>query len=87
MFTVATMSAKLDAQLRGLGGGFLPESMARPYIETGRLVLKKVARPERVVRVGYAWRAASNLEQGRALLWWLSQLESSKTKAALLHQH
>ncbi len=87
VFTVATMSAKLDAQLRGLGGGFLPESMARPYIETGRLVLKKVARPERVVRVGYAWRAASNLEQGRALLWWLSQLESSKTKAALLHQH
>ena len=87
VFTVASMSAKLDAQLRGLGGGFLPESMARPYIETGRLVLKKVDRPERVVRVGYAWRANSGPEQGRALKWWLAQLESPSTRAALLHQH
>ncbi len=87
VFTVASMSAKLDAHLRGLGGGFLPESMARPYIDTGRLVLKKVARPERVVRVGYAWRASNMPEQGRALQWWLTQLESSATRAALLHQH
>ncbi len=87
VFTVASMGAKLDAQVRGLGGGFLPESMARPYIDTGRLVLKTVARPERVVRVGYAWRAIHAPEQGRALQWWLTQLESSTTRAALLHQH
>jgi DNA-binding transcriptional LysR family regulator len=87
VFTVASMAAKLDAQLRGLGGGFLPESMARPYIDTGRLVLKSVARPERVVRVGYAWRASNTPEQGRALAWWLAQLESASTRAALLHQH
>ena len=87
VFTVASMSAKLDAQLRGLGGGFLPESMARPYIDTGRLVLKTVARPERVVRVGYAWRANNGPDQGRALKWWLAQLESPSTRAALLHQH
>ena len=87
VFTVASMDAKLDAHLRGLGGGFLPESMARPYIESGRLVLKKVVRPERVVRVGYAWRTSNTPEQGRALQWWLAQLESSATRAALLHQH
>lgn len=87
VFTVASMTAKLDAHLRGLGGGFLPESMARPYIDTGRLVLKSVARPERVVRVGYAWRANNTPEQGRALAWWLTQLESTSTRAALLHQH
>ena len=87
VFTVASMDAKLDAHLRGLGGGFLPESMARPYIESGRLVLKKVTRPERVVRVGYAWRTSNTPEQGRALQWWLTQLESSATRAALLHQH
>ncbi|MGZ5195344.1 MAG: LysR family transcriptional regulator, partial [Ramlibacter sp.] len=34
VLTVPTMRAKLDAQLRGLGGGFVPEPMARPYIET-----------------------------------------------------
>lgn len=87
VFTVPTMDAKLDAQLRGLGAGFLPESMARPYIETGRLVQKKVVRAERVVRVAYAWRRNNIPEQGRALKWWLSQLESQATRAALLHQH
>jgi DNA-binding transcriptional LysR family regulator len=87
VFTVPTMDAKLDAQLRGLGAGFLPESMARPYIETGRLVQKKVSQAERVIRVAYAWRGGNAGSQGRALQWWLAQLESEKTRAALLHQH
>jgi DNA-binding transcriptional LysR family regulator len=86
VFTVPTMDAKLDAQLRGLGAGFLPESMARPYVETGRLVQKKVSRSERVVRVAYAWRSGNTAGQGRALQWWLAQLESAMTRAALLHQ-
>jgi DNA-binding transcriptional LysR family regulator len=87
VFTVASMDDKLDAHLRGLGGGFLPESMARPYIDTGRLVLKPVARPERVVYVGYAWLTSNVSEQRRALKWWLAQLDSPSTQAALLHQH
>ena len=87
VFTVPTMDAKLDAQLRGLGAGFLPECMARPYIETGRLVQKQVSRPERIVHVAYAWRSSNTPEQGKALKWWLAQLESPTTKAALLHQH
>jgi DNA-binding transcriptional LysR family regulator len=81
------MKDKLDAQLRGLGGGFLPESLARPYIDSGRLVQKKVVRSERVVRLGYAWRTGNTANQGRALQWWLSQLESPKTLDALLHKH
>ena len=84
VFTVASMQAKLDAQLRGLGGGFLPECMARSYIETGRLVVKKTERPPRVVRVSYAWRGGTERTQGRALQWWLKQLESPATRAALL---
>jgi DNA-binding transcriptional LysR family regulator len=87
VFTVPSMRDKLDAQLRGLGGGFLPESLARPYLETGRLVQKKVARPERVVRVGYAWRSGNAATHGRALQWWLAQLESTTTRSALLHAH
>lgn len=56
VFTVPGMLAKLDAQLRGLGTGFLPEYLARPHIDAGRLVEKEVARAPRVVRVSYAWR-------------------------------
>lgn len=87
VLTVASMQAKLDAQLRGLGGGFVPESMARSFLETGRLVAKKVVRPERIVGLRYAWRGASTATQGRALQWWLAQLESPTTRNALLAQH
>lgn len=82
VFTVPGMLAKLDAQMRGLGAGFLPEYLARPYIDTGRLVEKKVTQPPRVVRVSYAWRQA----EGKALQWWLKQLESAKTRNALLER-
>ena len=82
VFTVPGMLAKLDAQMRGLGAGFLPEYLARPYIDTGRLVEKKVMQPPRVVRVSYAWRQA----EGKALQWWLKQLESAKTRSALLER-
>ncbi len=87
VFTVATMKDKLEAQLRGLGAGFVPEGMARVHIETGRLVVRKVERPQRIVRVNYAWRSIAKSEQGRALSWWLKQLESPSTRAALLERH
>jgi DNA-binding transcriptional LysR family regulator len=87
VFTVATMQAKLDAQLRGLGCGFVPEIMARPFIETGRLVVKRMEREQRVVRVNYAWRSLSKTDHGQALSWWLNQLNSPATRAALLERH
>ena len=87
VFTVATMKDKLDAQLRGLGSGFVPEGMARAYSETGRLVVKRMERPQRIVRVNYAWRSLTKADHGRALTWWLAQLESPTTRAALLERH
>jgi len=85
VLTVTTMRAKLDAQLRGLGGGFVPEPMARPFIETGRLVVKEVQREDRLVRLSYAWRASA--VDGRAVQWWLQQLKSPATRRALLQEH
>jgi DNA-binding transcriptional LysR family regulator len=86
VLTVPTMRTKLDAQLRGLGGGFVPEPMARPYIETGLLVVKQVQRSaQRLVRMSYAWRSAGGT--GRALQWWLEQLEKPATRRALLERH
>jgi molybdate transport repressor ModE-like protein len=87
VFTVPTMRAKLDAQLRGLGGGFVPEPMARPFLESGRLVAKAVERPTRVVKLAYAWRTGGAAAPGRALQWWLAQLESAATQRALLAVH
>ena len=90
VFTVASMQAKLDAQLRGIGAGFVPEPMARLFVETGRLVVQ--GRPS--ARSGS--RASTmpgatppRKDQGRALQWWLKQLDSPVTRGALLtrHQH
>jgi len=86
VLTVPTMRAKLDAQLRGLGAGFLPEPLARPHVAAGRLLVKRVQRPGRVTRVSYAWREDGRGGPGRALAWWLSQLESPATREALLQR-
>ena len=83
VFTVPSMQTKVQAQLRGLGGGFLPEPAVRPYVETGMLVVKRVARPPRQIPVSYAWRTGTR-QPGRALQWWLDQLQSTTTRAALL---
>ena len=77
------MQSKLEAQLRGLGGGFLPESLARPYIDSGMLVVKQVNSPR--TNIGhYAWRDSKQTPAGQALRWWLAQLESPTTREALL---
>jgi DNA-binding transcriptional LysR family regulator len=83
VFTVPDMASKLEAQLRGLGGGFLPESLARPYIESGLLVAKTVQKP-RTSTGHYAWRDSKQAPAGQALRWWLSQLERLATRNALL---
>jgi DNA-binding transcriptional LysR family regulator len=87
VFTVASMHDKLEAQLRGLGGGNVPSGMANRYIETGRLVAKRTERGKRTVTVHYAWRGAQTKTQGRAMQWWLTQLESTTTRTALLENH
>ncbi len=85
VLTVASMQAKLDAQLRGLGGGWVPEPMARAYIAAGRLVVRQVQRPPRMPRFHYAWRAGT--PPGRGLSWWLARLEGPATRQALLEAH
>ena len=90
--TVSSMQAKIEAQLRCLGCGFVPEPLVRDHLRAGRLVAKQVQRQRRQVRLGYAWRTGGAggrraASQGLALQWWLQQLESPTTRAALLVRH
>jgi DNA-binding transcriptional LysR family regulator len=87
VFTVATMRDKLEAHVRGLGVGHLPIGMAHRYIESGVLVQKQTERPRRLITVHYAWHKAKVQTQGRAMQWWLAQLESATTRTALLENH
>jgi DNA-binding transcriptional LysR family regulator len=88
VLTVPHMRAKMEALVRGLGCGFLPEPMARPHLEAGRLVKKDTARASPAARLHYAWRAERGpLGLGRALQWWLAQLESETTRRSLIERH
>ncbi|GAB4213687.1 MAG: LysR family transcriptional regulator [Rhodoferax sp.] len=84
VLTVSSMSAKLDAQLRGLACGALPVCMAQPYIDTGRLVVKTTQRPRPPAAVYAAWRQGPQAARGRALQWWLAALGKPATRSALL---
>ena len=88
VLTVPSMQTKLQAQLLGLGVGFLPLSVAMPYIKSSQLVVCEVERPTRFAKVSYAWRREKSLRGGiqnkRALRWWLDQLEKPSTQRALL---
>ena len=87
VLTVGSMAAKLAAQLHGLGGGFLPEPMARPYIEAGHLVERSTSRVLPVATMHCAWRVPSAGKPGRALEWWLAQFDHAGTRKALLGWH
>ena len=92
VLTVATMQDKIEALLRGLGCGFVPEPMVRQHIAAGRLLLRKVQRSRQPVRMGYAWRCDAGPKGrrapvGLALGWWLEQLKRSATRAALMERH
>ncbi|MFM9922616.1 LysR substrate-binding domain-containing protein [Variovorax sp. H27-G14] len=87
VLTVPSMQAKVAAQLHGLGGGFLPEPMARPYIEAGHLVELQTERKAPRGALHCAWRVRSAGKPGRALEWWLAQFEHEATRRALLERH
>ena len=95
VLTVSDMRAKIDALLRSLGCGFVPEPMAHDHIAAGRLVVKGVQRNRLEGRFGYAWRTpvaprrgtAKKPQPGLALKWWLEQLESPTTRKALIDRH
>jgi DNA-binding transcriptional LysR family regulator len=92
VFTVATLQAKIEAQLRCLGCGFVPEPLAREHIRAGRLVVKAMQRPRPRAAFAYGWRSSASASGARtppglALQWWLAQLQSPATQRALLERH
>ena len=88
VLTVPTMRAKLEALLRGLGCGYLPEPLARPWLAAGKLVRLQTVSGEPVAQLHYAWRAERGpASLGRALQWWLAQLDSPTTRRALVERH
>ncbi|PUE07215.1 LysR family transcriptional regulator [Limnohabitans sp. T6-5] len=85
VFTVPDMPSKLQAQLRGLGAGFLPKNLAEPHVQQARLVIKQVTQ-KRQSLVHIAWRDSRLSPAGHGLRWWIAQLENPATQQALITQ-
>jgi DNA-binding transcriptional LysR family regulator len=91
VLTVPSSHAKLEAQLRGLACGFLPEPLARPHLESGRLVPRRTVRGAHVAVLQYGWRAergaGPGAAAGPALAWWIAQLGRPVTRRSLVERH
>ncbi len=75
MLVVPSMQAKIDAQVAGLGSGYLADWFARPYLRDKTLVSKRVAETKPPGGVVIAWKSGN---RGRALTWWRERLRDAK---------
>lgn len=83
VLVVPTMRDKVEAQVRGLGCGWLPASLAQPHIESGALVPKETIEVRVPGTFQVAWRTTN---RGKALQWWVKKLEDTRLAEALLVQ-
>lgn len=76
VLTVPDMQSKLDAQIMGLGVGYLPIKMAQNSAKKELLVIKEVAEPRLLAPTFLAWRShTSGNTIGKSQQWLLKKLE------------
>ncbi|WP_020182364.1 LysR family transcriptional regulator [Methylotenera sp. 1P/1] len=74
VLTVSDMQGKLQAQLAGLGVGYLPIKMAQHYADQGKLIVKEVAEAKTLAPTFLAWSIQRNSSMGKAQQWMLKRL-------------
>jgi DNA-binding transcriptional LysR family regulator len=79
--TVAGMQAKLEAQIAGLGVGFLPEYLAAPEIAAGRLISRQTEAGTPSEPLHLAWRSRHG---GRTSVWLRERLLASRPWSGLI---
>lgn len=79
VLTVPDMQAKLEAQIAGLGVGYLPRRMAEEYAAKGALVIKAVAEPKPLATTFLAWCSKG----GKAQQWLVKELQQLDFKKVL----
>ncbi|GAC16627.1 LysR family transcriptional regulator [Aliiglaciecola lipolytica] len=72
---VPTMLAKRDAQVAGLGVGFLPLHLVRNQLQTGELVAKSTSLHRPAVPIFMAW---DKTKAGNALAWFIEQSKNQQ---------
>jgi DNA-binding transcriptional LysR family regulator len=81
VLAVPTMAAKIQAQVAGLGCGYLPRARIEEALARGQLVVKETDQGRRESTLSVAWRQDA---RGKAAAWWIEALRNSATRAALV---
>lgn len=77
---VPDMESKAAAQAAGLGVGHLPRWLAEREAAAGRLLIRRLAESRPPVTLHIAWHTR---QEGKALAWFLAELEKPEELAAL----
>ncbi|HQO16191.1 MAG TPA: LysR family transcriptional regulator [Methylotenera sp.] len=85
VLTVPDMQSKLEAQINGLGVGYLPIQLANRYAAQGSLIIKQVAEPKTIAPTFLAWRNNRKTGIGKAQQWLLKRLEKLTLEELLIH--
>ncbi|MHA7879885.1 MAG: LysR substrate-binding domain-containing protein [Saccharospirillum sp.] len=72
VITVPDMAEKIQAQLSGLGVGYLPMHRIQHYLDDGQLVPIRVKEPEHRFKAVIAWREG---EEGNASVWFRERID------------
>ncbi|MBX9804297.1 MAG: LysR family transcriptional regulator [Alphaproteobacteria bacterium] len=75
--TVPSMESKIRAQAAGLGVGFIPLALAKPYLASGQLIEKEVDRPKAGGRCFLIW---SGNKMSPALEFLINHIRQNKKK-------
>jgi DNA-binding transcriptional LysR family regulator len=81
VLTVPSMEAKVAAQVRGLGCGWLPEPWARSWLKRGLLVALEVEPKRPPTQLLTAWPTPV---QGKALKLWIKMLSEPESQNMLM---
>ncbi|MDO9149754.1 MAG: LysR family transcriptional regulator [Methylotenera sp.] len=71
VLTVPNMHLKLQAQIAGLGAGYVPNKLLEQYVNNGQLIIKQVAEPKHEGTIFLAWRS----DGGKAQQWLIKQFQ------------
>lgn len=81
VLTVPDMESKIEAQIKGLGIGYVPAHFIESDVTNGKLVIKQVENVSIKREALIAWRSD---HKGKALKWFINKMETAEIKQALL---
>ena len=80
--TVSSMQAKIQAQIMGLGVGYLPLNLIHKEIQTKKLIVKTTQKAKPTANLSVAWRLNKT---GKGVKWFLEKLKDPTVGIKLTH--